>query len=63
MLLKALSVFLLVEVCVSQELQWPKQYTTKGQIILPYGDIVEPFTAYVDMTGKGKSRIDYYGGT
>ena len=23
---------------------------------------MEPFTAYVDMTGKGRSRIDYYGG-
>ncbi len=41
---------------------WPKQYTAKGQIILPYGDITEPFTAYIDMSGKGRSRIDYYGG-
>ncbi len=61
-MLRVLSLLLLVQLCVAQQLEWPKQYTAKGQIILPYGDIVEPFTAYVDMSGKGRSRIDYYGG-
>ena len=61
-MLRALSLLLVVQLCVAQQLEWPKQYTAKGQIILPYGDIVEPFTAYVDMSGKGRSRIDYYGG-
>ncbi len=61
-MLRVLSLLLVVQLCVAQQLEWPKQYTAKGQIILPYGDIVEPFTAYVDMSGKGRSRIDYYGG-
>ncbi len=61
-MLRVLSLLLLVQLCFAQQLEWPKQYTATGQIILPYGDIVEPFTAYVDMSGKGRSRIDYYGG-
>ena len=51
-----------VQLSLAQQLVWPKQYTVSGQIILPYGDINEPFTATVDMTGKGRSRVDYYGG-
>ncbi|XP_064398726.1 digestive cysteine proteinase 1-like [Halichondria panicea] len=62
-MLRALSLLLVVQLCVAQQLEWPKQYTAKGHIILPYGEIVEPFTAYVDMSGKGRSRIDYYGGS
>ena len=61
-MLKALALLALLQLCCAQQLAWPKTYTVSGQIILPYGDIVEPFTAYVDMTGKGRSRIDYYGG-
>ena len=36
-------------------------YTAKGQIMLPYGDIVEPFEAWIDAT-TNRSRIDYYNG-
>ena len=36
-------------------------YTVKGQIMLPYGDIVEPFEAWIDAT-TNRSRIDYYNG-
>uniref|UniRef100_T1INL7 Peptidase C1A papain C-terminal domain-containing protein n=1 Tax=Strigamia maritima TaxID=126957 RepID=T1INL7_STRMM len=40
----------------------PAIYEAEGQILLPYAEIIEPFTAYFD--GKNnKSRIDYYGGT
>lgn len=45
----------------SAALQWPEKYTASGHIVLPYGDIYEPFTAYVDMT-SGRSRLDTYGG-
>ncbi|KAI6657281.1 Cathepsin L [Oopsacas minuta] len=48
------------------------QYYAKGVITLPYGDIVEPFEAWIDPSGtksrsahaRGslRSRIDYYGG-
>ena len=61
-MLKALALLALLQLCRAQQLDWPKTYTVSGSIILPYGDINEPFTAYVDMTGKGRSRIDYYGG-
>ena len=36
-------------------------YTVKGHISLPYGNIIEPFEAWVDPTTK-RSRIDYYNG-
>ena len=36
-------------------------YTAKGHIILPYGNIIEPFEAWVDPITK-RSRIDYYNG-
>lgn len=46
-------------VVLSVPLQWPQTYQTSGQIILPYGDIAEPFTAIVDMT-KGLSYLNTY---
>ena len=51
----------LFQTCVvlSAPLQWPKIYQTSGQIILPYGDIAEPFTAVVDMT-RGMSYLNTY---
>ncbi len=42
-------------------LTWPDAYTVSGNIQLPYGDIEEPFVAYVDMK-NGMSRLDTYGG-
>lgn len=44
------------------DLTWPKAYTVTGVIQLPYGDIEEPFVAWVDTT-NGKSRQDTYNGT
>ncbi len=43
-------------------LTWPKAYTVSGNVQLPYGDIEEPFVAWVDMS-SGKSRLDTYSGT
>ena len=40
---------------------FPTRYHVKGSIVLPSGQIVEPYEAWVDLT-KGNSRIDYYGG-
>lgn len=42
-------------------LKWPDQYTVEGSIVLPYGDINEPFKAVVDMT-KGMSYFSTYDG-
>ena len=39
----------------------PVTYTVSGNIILPYGDINEPFVAYVDSKNNC-SRIDSYNG-
>lgn len=39
----------------------PDKYSVSGNIILPYGDINEPFTAYVD-SNNNRSRIDSYNG-
>ncbi|PAA50277.1 hypothetical protein BOX15_Mlig029086g5 [Macrostomum lignano] len=39
----------------------PKFYTVSGTIELPYAEISEPFSAYVDNE-KQLSRIDYYSG-
>lgn len=41
--------------------KWPDAYQASGEIVLPYGKIAEPFTAFVDMT-SGQSRMDTYGG-
>ena len=40
---------------------FPTAYYAKGSIYLPYGDILEPFEAWVDME-SGKSRLDTYNG-
>ena len=40
---------------------FPHRYHVKGNIYLPYGEINEPYEAWVDLD-KGMSRIDYYGG-
>lgn len=50
---------LLPALVLAVPLQWPTTYKTTGQIILPYGDIAEPFTAIVDMT-SGKSYLNTY---
>ena len=42
-------------------LQFPDAYYAAGTIYLPYGDIVEPFEAWVDMK-SGNSRLDTYNG-
>ena len=42
-------------------LEFPSAYYAKGHIYLPYGDIAEPFEAWVDMK-SGKSRMDTYNG-
>lgn len=49
----------LVHAAFSDPLQWPQTYQTSGQIILPYGDIAEPFTAIVDLS-KGLSYLNTY---
>ena len=40
---------------------WSPFYTVSGILRLPYAEIVEPFSAFFDIT-KNRSRIDYYGG-
>ena len=42
-------------------LQFPGAYYAKGTIALPYGDIAEPFEAWVNMI-SGNSRLDTYNG-
>lgn len=45
----------------AEGLKFPDAYYAKGTIYLPYGDIAEPFEAWVDMK-SGNSRLDaYYG--
>jgi len=41
--------------------RWSNTYTVEGIVRIPYAEIEEPFTAYVDLN-YGRSRIDYYGG-
>lgn len=41
---------------------WSDTYISEGVLHLPYAEIDEPFYAWVDFK-KGRSRIDYYGGT
>lgn len=36
-------------------------YITQGTLYIPYAEIEEPFSAWVD-TKNGRSRIDFYGG-
>ncbi|XP_026316532.1 counting factor associated protein D [Hyposmocoma kahamanoa] len=41
--------------------QWNPVYTVKGNLMIPYAELLEPFYAWYDSK-NGKSRIDYYGG-
>ena len=45
----------------SSPLTFPDAYQTTGFVYLPYGDIYEPFEAWVNMK-TGKSRQDTYNG-
>lgn len=58
-MLRLAVVCVLLPLVLSAPLQWPQTYQTTGQIILPYGDIAEPFTAIVDMT-RGMSYLNTY---
>lgn len=58
--MKVVLVCALLQVAAAQ-LSWPEQYYVTGSVILPYGDIVEPFEGWVDMS-NGMSRLDTYGG-
>ncbi|XP_063629321.1 digestive cysteine proteinase 1 isoform X1 [Cydia splendana] len=40
--------------------QWSPVYSVKGSLMIPYAELVEPFSAWFDSK-NGKSRIDYYG--
>ena len=60
-LMRVLLVYVAVFTGTVLGLQWPAAYTASGLIYMPYGEISEPFTAYIDSTA-GKGRIDYYGG-
>ncbi|XP_061724230.1 digestive cysteine proteinase 1 [Cydia pomonella] len=40
--------------------QWSPVYSVKGALMIPYAELVEPFSAWFDSK-NGKSRIDYYG--
>ena len=40
---------------------WPDSYMLRGTLSIPFAEIDEPFSAWVDIKLK-KSRIDYYGG-
>ena len=40
---------------------WPSSYKVRGVLTIPFAEIQEPFTAWVDLDMK-KSRIDYYDG-
>ena len=46
---------------ISTQNIWPDAYTASGQIIMPYGDMVEPFKAYIDVAA-GKGKIEFYEG-
>ena len=59
---RAVVLLAVLQLSLALQLVWPKQYTVSGQISLPYGDINEPITATVDMTGKSRSSVDYFVG-
>ena len=60
MLVTSALVAMLLQLTAAQ-LKWPNAYQVSGNIYLPYGDIAEPYTAYVNM-GTGQSRLDTYDG-
>lgn len=39
---------------------WSETYTVRGELVIPYAELVEPFYAWYDAASK-QSRIDYYG--
>ena len=61
--------FLLLCICVlpgvvlSNEptVEWPEAYSASGRVILPYGDINEPFKVAVNGKEK-KGMFDFYDG-
>ena len=59
--MRVLLAFVVLSTGTVLALQWPSAYTASGLIYMPYGEMSEPFTAYID-TSAGKGRIDYYGG-
>uniref|UniRef100_A0A0K8T3S5 Counting factor associated protein D n=2 Tax=Lygus hesperus TaxID=30085 RepID=A0A0K8T3S5_LYGHE len=46
---------------VSSPPLWPKAYSVRGAISIPYTELYEPFQAWYDEK-TGNSRIDYYDG-
>ena len=40
---------------------WSSSYMVRGLLSIPFAEIEEPFSAWVDLD-LNKSRIDYYGG-
>ena len=61
-LVALVAVFSFHTVASLHSLEFPDAYYAKGTIYLPYGDITEPFEAWVDMN-SGDSRLDTYNGT
>ena len=57
-----IAVFSFHTVASLHSLKFPDAYYAKGTIYLPYGDIAEPFEAWVDIN-SGNSRTDTYNGT
>ena len=40
---------------------WSSSYSVRGTLSIPFAEIEEPFSAWVDLA-MNKSRIDYYRG-
>ena len=55
------AVFFILYLHFAEALEFPSAYYAKGNIILPYGGISEPFEAWIDRE-SGKSRLDTYDG-
>ena len=52
----------LVSACLSARApEWSRSYTVRGKLYIPFAEIEEPFSAWVDLD-MDKSRIDYYSG-
>ena len=41
--------------------EWSRSYSVRGRLYIPFAEIEEPFSAWVDLD-QDKSRIDYYQG-
>ena len=41
--------------------EWSSSYSVQGRLYIPFAEIEEPFSAWVDLD-RDKSRIDYYQG-